>query len=447
MTPERQIRTRMDIKTLEQLQAADERALAFTPLGLGGPMRPEDAADFQQRVIAGLELSEDVAERTRQKFEQLRAAHSHGVLCYELYTMVADQARLTLEQALRDRFAAYHDNATVEVRERGRRGRPGRVHQVTVRSYGDFFERLQATKAVELRSDSSQPWLEFNGMLNGLLSWARREGLIRGQRNRHSERALKALRNIVAHGEYHLETPVEAARELSDLAEFINHLWGHPTPGGRLYPAHLRRDIVAIGWSQDGGRTIAGYADQLADAHDEEKLTYILVRAVFCPGGVTDPHLLDFDARRATTAFPAQYLWGPGPREEAVVWLSEHQPEPDLCGHLDQVILVRTHDDTVDLPVYPAVAAGLPAPEQRGTWYAVRVDRGLDALTHVRALAGAAAGHASTGECGKCPAETLATGDIATVLEAARGAGADTAPHSVPDVRTPFADRLSGMTS
>lgn len=218
MTPERQIRTRMDIKTLEQLQAADERALAFTPLGLGGPMRPEDAADFQQRVIAGLELSEDVAERTRQKFEQLRAAHSHGVLCYELYTMVADQARLTLEQALRDRFAAYHDNATVEVRERGRRGRPGRVHQVTVRSYGDFFERLQATKAVELRSDSSQPWLEFNGMLNGLLSWARREGLIRGQRNRHSERALKALRNIVAHGEYHLETPVEAARELSDLA-------------------------------------------------------------------------------------------------------------------------------------------------------------------------------------------------------------------------------------
>ncbi|MBV9025224.1 MAG: hypothetical protein JO362_15855, partial [Streptomycetaceae bacterium] len=151
---------------------------------------------------------------------------------------------------------------------------------------------------------------EFNGMLNGLLAWARREGLLRGQRNRHTERSLKALRDIVAHGEYHLETPVEAARELLDLAEFINHLWGHPTPGGRPYPAPVRRDIVAIGWSGDGGSTIAGYADQLADARDEEKFTYVLIRAVFCPGGVTDPHLRDFDARRHRLPHPVPV--GPG---------------------------------------------------------------------------------------------------------------------------------------
>ncbi|MEU2357690.1 hypothetical protein ABZ599_32745 [Streptomyces misionensis] len=55
----------MDIKTLEELQAADERTLAFTPLGLGGRMSPEDSADFQQRVIARLELAEDVAAWTR----------------------------------------------------------------------------------------------------------------------------------------------------------------------------------------------------------------------------------------------------------------------------------------------------------------------------------------------------------------------------------------------
>ncbi|MGW1496394.1 hypothetical protein [Streptomyces sp. NPDC002402] len=432
----------MDIKTLEELQAADERTLVFNPLGLGGRMKPEDAADFQQRVIARLELAEDVAERTRHKFEQLRAAYSHGVLCYELYTMVADQARLALEQALRDRFAAYYDSATVEVRERGRRGRPGRVHQIAVRSYADFFEQFQNARGVELRADASQPWQEFNGMLSGLLAWARREGLIRGQRTRHTERARKALRNIVAHGEYHLETPVEAAQELSDLAEFINHLWGHSTPGGRLYPAPIQRDVVAIGWSDDGGRTIAGHADQLADAVDEEKLTYVLVRAVFCPGGVTDPNLLEFDARSASTAFPAQYLWGPGPREEALAWLSKHQPGPDLCDYLDQIVLVRVHDGQVDLPAYPGVAAGLPAAEQRGTWHALRVDRGLDALTHARALASAPAGHASTGECRQCPTETLATGDISSVLEAARSAGADTTPQIVPDVRTPFADWL-----
>lgn len=431
----------MDIKTLEELQAIDERALAFTPLGLGR-MEPEDAADFQQQVIARLDLADDVADRTRQKFEQLRTAYSHGVLCYELYTMVADHAGLTLEQALRDRFAAYYGNTTVEVRERGRSGRPGRVHQITVKGSGDFFERFHNAKAAELRADSSQPWAEFNGMLNGLLAWARREGLIRGQHNRSLEPVQRALRNIVAHGEYHLGTPVDAARELSDLAEFINHLWGQSTPGGRLYPAALRREIVAIGWSTDGDRTTAGYADQLADARDEEEFTYILVKAVFCPGGLTDPHLLDFDARCATTAFPTTFLWGPGPREEAIAWLNQNQPEPDLCDYLDQVLLVRAHDDRVDPAVYPGVAAGLPAAEQRGVWYAVRVDRGLDALAHVRALADAAAGHASAGECRQCPAETLAVGDITAVLEAARSVGADTTPLAVPDVRTPFADRL-----
>ncbi|MGC5040024.1 hypothetical protein ACPXCS_32290 [Streptomyces sp. DT190] len=36
------------------------------------------------------------------------------------------------------------------------------------------------------------------------------------------------------------------------------------------------------------------------------------MRAVLCPGGVTDLNLLEFDARSATTAFPSQYLWGPG---------------------------------------------------------------------------------------------------------------------------------------
>ncbi|MBV9023888.1 MAG: hypothetical protein JO362_08870 [Streptomycetaceae bacterium] len=257
----------MDIKTLQELQAADERALVFTPLGLGGRMKPEDSADFQQRAIARFQLADDVAERTRQKFEQLRAAYSHGVLCYELYTMVADQAKLTLEQALRDRFAAYYDSATVEARERSRRGRPRRVHQITVKSSADFFDQFHNVKAVELRADSSQPWAEFNGMLNGLLAWARREGLIRGQFNRSLEPVQQALRNIVAHGEYHLETPVEAARELSDLAEFINHLWGQPTPGGRLYPAPVRRDIVAIGWSDDGQSTRAGSADQLVDVN------------------------------------------------------------------------------------------------------------------------------------------------------------------------------------
>lgn len=63
----------------------------------------------------------------------------------------------------------------------------------------------------------SMAWEPFNGMLGGLLRWARREGT------------------------YNLDTAVEAGRSLSDLAEIISHLWGHQTPGGRLYPAPLAR--------------------------------------------------------------------------------------------------------------------------------------------------------------------------------------------------------------
>ncbi|MFF5523146.1 hypothetical protein [Streptomyces coeruleorubidus] len=67
----------MEIKTLEQLQAVDERTLHFTPWGLGR-MHAEDSAEFHQRVIARLELADEVAESTRNKFEQLRRGAPPG---------------------------------------------------------------------------------------------------------------------------------------------------------------------------------------------------------------------------------------------------------------------------------------------------------------------------------------------------------------------------------
>ncbi|MFR0355235.1 hypothetical protein [Streptomyces sediminimaris] len=418
----------MEIKTLEQLQAVDERTLHFTPWGLGR-MRAEDSAEFQQRVIARLKLADDVAESTRNKFEQLRAGFSHGVLCYELFTLVEDATRLTFEQALRDRSMTHHQGRAVDVRDRR-----GREHQVTMTSYPAFYEQFRNVKGAEIRMGATGDWERFNGMLDGLLRWARREGLLRGQRSRSLEPVQRELRNMAAHGSYHLNSPVDAARTLSDLAELINHLWGQPTPGGRLYPAPLVRDIVAIGWNESGHTILAGPAEHLASSGDEEPLTYLLVRAV-----VDDPALMEFDARAAATVFPSAYLWGPGTRAEAVDWLEANRPEPDRCDYLDQVVLVRAVDGRVDLPVHPRVAAAFSPQQQRGTWYAVRVDRALDAFGHVRALVAAQPGHEPDGECRKCPAETLATGDIATVMAAAHKAGADTAALTVPDVRTPLA--------
>ncbi|GLY80586.1 hypothetical protein Airi01_088530 [Actinoallomurus iriomotensis] len=397
-------------------------------------MTPEDAVDYHQQLIARFRLADDVAESTRNKFGQLGIAYAHGVLCYELFTLVEDAAQLTLEQALRDRFAAQYHGQAIEVRDRRKH-----EHQIAMTSFNDFFYSFREIRGAEIRLAASREWVTFNGTLAGLLTWARREGLLGGQRNRSLDRVWRDLRNMVAHGAYHLVSPVEAARSLSDLSEVINRLWGHPTPGGRLYPAPLSRSIVAIGWSDSGDKITLGYADDLVEISDEENFTYVLVRAVFCPGGATDPNLLNFDARSATTTFPTQYIWGPGSRDEAVVWLDGHHPQPDECDYLDQVVLVRIHGGQVGLPMYPRIAAGLPPKEHRdSTWYVLRVDRGLDALAHLRAVVGTAAEHAAEGECRACPVETLARGDFTAALKAASNAGADTTPLRVPDVRTPF---------
>lgn len=108
-------------------------------------------------------------------------------------------------------------------------------------------------------------------MLADLRSWARHVGLLRGQRNRGVERALSNLRNFVAHPtSYHLLDAVQTGRTLSDLAEIINHLWGYPTPGGRLYPAPIRREVVVIAWPTDGDGVDVALAKGLPDAVDPD---------------------------------------------------------------------------------------------------------------------------------------------------------------------------------
>jgi hypothetical protein len=75
----------MQIVPLAALQEPDERVRRFTPLELstGGMLSASDAADYQQRAIASIELVEAVPESTRSTFERLRTLHSYGVLCYE----------------------------------------------------------------------------------------------------------------------------------------------------------------------------------------------------------------------------------------------------------------------------------------------------------------------------------------------------------------------------
>ena len=88
--------------------------------------------------------------------------------------------------------------------------------------------------------------MTFSGAMGQLQEWARREALLDGQRSRRLDPVFRSIRNNAAHPHYHLVMPLNSARTIRDLAEIINRLWGHTTPGGRLYPAPLGRKVLIL---------------------------------------------------------------------------------------------------------------------------------------------------------------------------------------------------------
>ncbi|HEY5987846.1 MAG TPA: hypothetical protein VIV12_15955 [Streptosporangiaceae bacterium] len=90
---------------------------------------------YQQKVISRLDLSRQVPENTRNSFERLRTLYSYGVLCYDIYTLAGDHARLVIEQALRERFLSFY-GGTVTLKHSG----DGRERPVTA----DRWEAFQA---------------------------------------------------------------------------------------------------------------------------------------------------------------------------------------------------------------------------------------------------------------------------------------------------------------
>lgn len=417
----------MKIQTLEELQRADDRSLSFTPAGLGH-MPATDAADYQQRVVASIELSPDVAAATQGSFERLRTVFSHGVLCYEAYTLVHDHALLIVEQALRDRFMQHYTNAVPFLDKKG--------ETITVKA--DSYETVfQARRGKKLIVGDGGPPIRFGGMLPDLTAWARRLGYFRGQRNRHQEGTHGELRNLVAHASPHLTSPVAAANELRAAAEVINQLWGHPTPNGKYYPAPRQRHILALGWSPTGGMQLVD-AHQIAtepDVHTD--WTYIIIKAV-----ADDPHLFEFHPRHEMTAYPAEWLWGPGTAQAAADWMHTTGPAVDDRDHLDRTFTIRLHNGDLYAPQRPDLALLTAPADQEGQWFVVRADHPSDARLHIRNRLTTPHCH-ETGPCENCAAELLAEGtyhDIHTTLQASSSPAVSQPPPSAvppaaPDIR------------
>ncbi|MHB1510301.1 MAG: hypothetical protein ACYCST_13140 [Acidimicrobiales bacterium] len=349
-------------------------------LSTGGMLRPEDAAEFQQRVIEHCDLHSDVPEETRNSFERLRTLHSYGIFCYEAFTVADDLAWLLLEQALRERFIAFYDGVVPLVHARTGEERPIRAPNFGV--VDDAF-RSGGThgKGAWQIPISSGSRMDFRGSMLQLLAWARREHLLEGQRNKRLDPVFVAMRNSVAHPHYHLSMPPDSARTIHDLAEIINRLWGHSTPGGRLYPAPLDRQIVIVAWTEaeQGPTHTLLRDDQLATFTEPGDWTCVVIRAVYDDEGVWE-----FDAQYERNHLPAELLWGPGSREDALAWINEVQPQADTASYLDRLFAVRIDNGRASLARRPEVALALPPEKRTGRWLLVCADFPNDAFAHGR---------------------------------------------------------------
>jgi hypothetical protein len=273
--------------------------------------------------------------------------------------------------------------------------------------------------------------MDFRGSLNDLLAWARVHGLLAGQRNRMLEGVLVEMRNDVAHPtQDHLVMPVSSAQAIRDLGEIINRLWGVRTNDGRLYPEPIWREVIAIGRNADATSIIWSLADGLASATDAEITEYILVRAT-----AKERDLWRFDARRETLAFPSEYLWGPGSRDDAIAYLQAARPQADQVDHLDRLFLIHETSDGVEVPLRPQAYAALNADDRAGRWHLVLADHPGDAMHHVRRIVEGVEDCASSGTCKHCPAETRLTATWNDVLVAYEDAAGVTERQSLPDVR------------
>ena len=440
----------MIIKSLSELLEADERTLSFSPWGLGGRMQSEDSAEFQQKVIARYELVPAVAEGTRQSFDQLREIFAYGVLCYDIFTVINDHALLVFEQALRDRFMEFHQGTVTFIAPDTEK-----AEELAADRYEQVHEFVSRNRTWKLRVGNGPEMMAFNGTLGGLREWARTMGFLRGQRNRAVEHAIARLRNHVAHpSSYHLTTPVEAANTLSDLAEIINHMWGSPTPGGRLYPAPIQRTIIHLMWNEETGEVMSGPVEpdpvtasqeddgpdagqqgadrELHPDQEQDGWTHLLVRGV-----AHDWDLLHFDARYETARYPAEWLRGPGSSHDAMVWLAGARPADDEVDVLDRIFLLRYHAPLLYLPRNPDLAASVTEDEKPGTWYLIRADAPQYAFSHQRQALAGGSGCARKGHCPQCPVQTIGAGSWQEAMDLLAEHGVQVSRRGVPDVRVP----------
>jgi hypothetical protein len=339
-------------------------------------------------------VADDVPQDVRDNFERARKLHLYGVLEYEFFTAAADYALLVLEGALRVRFLSYYSGGIPVARRDA-------DETLQARAFDDV---RAARRKYKLRGGDGKTHNLPVGA-GALLDWARRERLLAGTRSRIVDRALAALRDHAAHPvSYTLEMPPQSAGTLTDVAEVINKLWGHDTPGGRLFPSPMTRRPRVAALAPDRSAAAELRLDQVQSVSAEQRTWLFAVFLAVDTEELTtigrDGLGFSHDPGHQTTLFPCDKLWE-GSWHDLVEAIDggAFSANADTVQHLDRLFFVRADSDSIDYARSPADLLALSSlPE--GRWYAVIADTPLDAWAHVRDHEGGSADRGAT--CSEC---------------------------------------------
>jgi len=375
---------------LDELRRVDETTLRFSPWGFGGRLEPSSSARFLSESLTYAALVDAVPEELRLNFERVRKLFLYGLLEYEFFSAAYDLAHLALEGALRHRFATYYEGRIPVWRD-------GAPDALVVSSFDEYYDALVAARKqrekLRLREQRSEALPRGYAELYG---WARRRGLLIGQRNVGVFGSIVKLRNYVAHPERHrVDMPPDVIRLLRDVAEIVNRLWGEDTEGGRLFPTPIRRRPRAAALSPNREAAVTFGSLQLVPAErDKRDWTY----AVFL--AADGEELIEFDWEKPgcqrflhtagfqMTQYPAELVWGPGSWEElvAVIDAFDDQKPIDAVAFLDRVFYIRVSEDAAR-PEFPRSASGvvdLELGDASAVWYVITADFPMDAWVFVR---------------------------------------------------------------